>query len=166
MGNTLFSLVDDMQSLYEMGTDPDLDPQVLTDTLESVMGSIEVKASGYVNVIKQLEMEQKQAEVVSQEFQKKARVRENAIKRMKEALKVAMERLDTKELDAGDFKIKLQKNGGKQPLVLDGDVPENMCKVILEPDKDRIRAFLEGLEESDVCAWAHLEQRGEHIAIK
>ena len=162
MGNTLFELVDEMQELYDLAIDPETDPELLEGSIESVMGAIEVKACGYANLLKQLEMEQKQAEMVSQSFADKAKVRKNNIKRMKEALMLAMDRLEKKELSAGAFTIKLQKNGGLQPLKIDGEVPQNMTKIIVEPDNDKIRAYL----KDNTCDWAHLEERGQHIVIK
>ena len=163
--STLFEIVGDMRELYEMATDPDIDPEVFQDTLEGLTGMLEVKACGYVNVIKQLDMEAKQAKEVAQMFTDKAKVRENNIKRMKEALKMAMNATDQKSMAAGAFTIKLQKNGGLQPLVIDGEVPQNMTKVVVEPDTNLIREYLAG-EEDQKCEWAHLEPRGEHIVIK
>lgn len=162
MSNTLFKLVDEMQELYDLAIDPETDPEALEGSIESVMGAIEVKACGYANLLKQLEMEQKQAEMVSQSFADKAKVRKNNIKRMKEALMLAMDRLGKKDLPAGAFTIKLQKNGGLQPLKIDGEVPQNMTKVIVEPDNDKIREYL----KENTCEWAHLEERGQHIVIK
>lgn len=162
MGNTLFELVDDMQELYEMATDPECDPEMLEGSIDSIMGMIEVKACGYANVMKQLEMEAKQAEEVSKMFADKANVRKNNIKRMKEALKLAMDRLGEKSLKAGAFTIKLQNNGGLQPLKITGEVPQNMTKVIVEPDTEKIREYL----KENTCEWAHLEERGQHIVIK
>lgn len=162
MSNTLFELVDEMQELYDMATDPETDPEALDGSIESVMGVIEVKACSYANLIKQLEMEQKQAEMVSQAFADKAKVRKNNVKRLKEALLFAMDRLDKKDLPAGAFTFKIQKNGGVQPLKIDGEVPQNMTKVIVEPDNDKIREFL----KENTCDWAHLEERGRHIVIK
>lgn len=159
---TLFEIVDDMQELYEMATDPEVDPEVFQDTLEGLKGMLEVKACGYVNVIKQLDMEAKQAKEVAQMFTDKAKVRENNIKRMKDVLKMAMDSTEQKSMAAGAFTIKLQKNGGLQPLVIDGEVPQNMTKVIVEPDGNKIREFL----KDNTCEWAHLEPRGEHIVIK
>lgn len=159
---TLFDIRDDFYKFYLMATDPDTDPQIFQDTLESLMGALEVKSCGYANVIKQLEMEQKQAEEVSKMFADKANVRKNNIKRMKEALKMAMETAGTDKLEAGAFTIKLQNNGGLQPLKITGEVPDNMTKVIVEPDTERIREFLKDNE----CEWAHLEERGKHIVIK
>lgn len=159
---TLFEIVDDMKELYELATDPEVDPEVFQDTLEGLIGMLEVKSWGYVNVIKQLDMEAKQAKEVSKMFADKAKVRENNIKRMKEALQTALEAQDKTEMAAGAFTIKLQKNGGVQPLVITGDVPQNMTKVIIEPDTDKIREYLKDNE----VEWAHLEERGKHIVIK
>ena len=162
MSQTLFEIVDDYQNLYELATDPDTDPEVFNDTLEAIKGALEVKSSGYVNVIKQLEMEAKQADEVSEMFKAKAEVRKNNIKRMKEMLKSALEATNQESLPAGAYTIKLQKNGGVQPLVIDGDVPQNMTKVIVEPDNAKIREYL----KDHSCEWAHLEERGKHIVIK
>lgn len=162
MSQTLFEIVDDYQNLYELATDPDTDPEVFNDTLEAIKGALEVKSSGYVNVIKQLEMEAKQADEVSEMFKAKAEVRKNNIKRMKEMLKSTLEATNQESLTAGAYTIKLQKNGGVQPLIIDGDVPQNMTKVIVEPDNAKIREYL----KDHSCEWAHLEERGKHIVIK
>lgn len=161
-GLTLFDIVGEFHELYELATDPEVDPQILADSLESVQGQLEVKASGYVQVIKQLEMEAKQADEVAKAFNEKKKIRENNIKRLKEALKGAMEATGQSQVAAGDFTIKLQKNGGLAPLTITGEVPQNMTKVIVEPDGDKIREFLKNNE----CEWARLEERGMHIVIK
>ena len=93
--STLFEIVDEFKELYELATDSDVDSEVWEDTLEALTGELEVKGKGYVNVIKQLEMEAKQAAEVSKMFADKQKVRENHIKQMKEALKVAMEQIGT-----------------------------------------------------------------------
>lgn len=159
---TLFDITAEFNQLYEMATDPDCDEELFQGTLEALTGELEVKASGYTNVIKQLEMEAKQADEISKAFSDKKKVRENHIKRMKEALKYAMETAGLEKIEADPFTIKIQKNGGLQPLKITGDVPAEMMKVIYEPDNDRIRAFLAENE----AEWGHLEERGTHVVIK
>ena len=98
-------------------------------------------------------------------FKQKATVRKNNIKRMKEALCAAMIATghdDKAGLSAGDFTLKVQNNGGVQPLKITGDVPPSMMKVIYEPDNERIREYL----KENNADWAHLEERGRHLAIK
>lgn len=159
---TLFEIVGDIKQLYDMATDPETDPEVFADTLEAMVGMIEVKGEGYVNVINQLEMEQKQAKEVSRAFANKAKLRENNIKRMKDTLQYALETAHKTEITTENYVIKIQKNGGVQPLVITGEVPDNMTRVIVEPDNDKIREFL----KDNKCNWAHLEERGKHIVIK
>lgn len=160
---TLYEITQEFSLLYEMATDPDCDQEAFKDTLEGLTGELEVKASGYVSVIKQLEMEQKQADEVSKAFADKAKIRKNNITRMKEALKMAMETAELKSVDAGNYTIKIAGNGGKEPLKITGDVPESMMRIIMEPDTDRIRDYV---TEHPECEWAHIEPRGSHVVIK
>ena len=160
--SSLFEITGDFLSLYSMA---DEDEQAFLDTLESLTGELTVKAEGCVNLINQLEMEAEQAKKVSEHFANKARVRENAVKRIKDALLVALDAAGKTDLKAGDYTIKIQNNGGLQPLVIDGDVPDNMTKVVVEPDNAKIREYLKTLDDNR-CEWAHLATRGRHIKIK
>lgn len=162
MGN-LFDITKEFQQLYELATDPEVDPDVFSDTLEALTGELEVKGRGYVSVIKQLEMEAKQAKEISQQFADKQKTRENHIKQMKEALLYAMTKIGMDQIEAGEWTIKVQKNGGLQPMVIDGEVPENFKRITIDDDKEKIRKALENGEELD---FAHLEERGKHISIK
>lgn len=158
---TLFELTTDMQALYALATEED-DEQAFLDTLEGLKGMIQDKAASYVDVIQQLDMEAAKADLMAKQFAQKRDIRKNNVKRMKEALMWAMDQMDVKEMPAGDYTIKVVKNGGMQPMVIDGEVPDNMTKVTVEPDNTKIREFL----KENTCEWAHLEERGRHIAIK
>lgn len=160
---TLFEITTEFQQFYDMMTDEDMTDQAFLDTLESLTGELAAKASGYANVIKQVDMEAKQAKALELEFKHKKEVRENRIKLMKERIKDAMLTAKVDELDAGKFKIKLKGNGGLEPLKITGDVPDNYKKIIIENDTELIRKALEEGKELD---FAHLEPRGKHIEIK
>lgn len=162
MGN-LFDITKEFQQLYELATDPEVDPDVFSDTLEALTGELDVKGRGYVSVIKQLEMEAKQAKEISQQFADKQKTRENHIKQMKEALLFAMTKIGIDQIEAGEWTIKVQKNGGLQPMIIDGEVPENFKRITIDDDKEKIRKALENGEKLD---FAHLEERGKHISIK
>lgn len=163
---TLFEITNEFQALYEFATTAELgelDEQAYADTLNGLIGELEIKSAGYVAVINQLDMEQKKAEELAKAFKEKADVRKNNIKRLKDALKWAMINTGQKEITAGDFTIKLQNNGGKAPLKITGAVPDNFKRIIYEDDTELIRKRLEEGEELD---FAHLEERGKHIVIK
>lgn len=162
--STLFDITGEFYMLYDLAVEGD-DEEAFLDTLESLTGELTTKAAGYVSVINQLAMEENKAKEIADSFTAKAKARANAIKRMKEALLVALDAAGLSELPAGDFTIKVQKNGGAQPLVINGDVPDNMTRVIVEPDTNKIRDYLKTLDDGK-CEWAHLEERGRHIRIK
>ena len=160
--STLFDLKEQFRALYELAIS-DNDEQAFLDTLEALKGELEVKAGGYTHVIKQLEMEAKECDNVIANFRAKKEVRENHIKRMKEALMEAMDAAGVDSIPAGEYTLKIAKNGGLQPLKIDGEVPDNYKKVVYEDDKDLIRKALNDGEELE---FAHLEPRGRHLNIK
>lgn len=161
--NSLFDITEGFKAFYEMITDSDADPEIVEATLEGMKYELEAKAEGYIAVINQLQMEADACEQRADFFERKMSIRQNAIKRMKKALCNALvETGHESGLNAGEYTLKVQKNGGVQPLVIDGEVPQNMTKVVIEPDNNKIREFL----KDNTCEWAHLGERGVHLAIK
>ena len=159
--SSLYDIESDFLALYELAT-TEGDEQAFLDTLEALKGELEVKAGGYVHVIKQLEMEADECDKVIDAFKAKKATRTNNVKRMKEALMQAMDIAGVDKLPAGEYTLKIARNGGVQPLVL-GDVPDNYMKVKLEPDTEKIR---DALAEGQELGFARLEERGRHLCIK
>lgn len=165
----LFELTNDYLNLLALAEDPDIDPVAFADTLEGLQFELEKKAEGYCKVIRTMESDVEAIKTEEERLKKKRSVIENNVKRMKEALKDAMVKTghdDKNGLKAGLFQLKVAKNGGLRPLVIDGDVPEQFIKVKYENDNERILAFLSSLDKEDACAWAHLGEAGTHLAIK
>ena len=160
--SSLYDIESDFLALYELAT-TEGDEQAFLDTLEALKGELEVKAGGYVHVIKQLEMEADECDKVIDAFKAKKATRTNNVKRMKEALMQAMDIAGVDKLPAGEYTLKIAKNGGLQPLKIDGEVPDNFKKIIYEDDKELIRKALNDGEE---LGFAHLEPRGRHLNIK
>ena len=163
--SSLFDIVGEFRQLYEMATsEEEQAEQVFIDTLDSLKGELNDKAAGYVAVMNRLEMEQDKADEIVKRYTAIRNARKNAIARMKDACMYACMGLGVTEIDAGDLKIRVKNNGGMAPLVIDkpDEVPENMTRITIEPDKDKIRMFLKDNE----CDWAHLEPRGKHIEVK
>ena len=61
------------------------------------------------------------------------------------------------------FSFSIAKNGGKQALTIDGDVPEEYTKTIVENDTFKIR---QALENGKKLSFAHLEPKGESLRIR
>lgn len=160
--STLYDIQGEFLALYEMATQSD-DEQAFLDTLEGLKGELAIKASGYAHVMKQLEMEEAECDKAIEAFKAKKEQRKNARKRMSEAIMNALDVAGMNEIKAGDYTFKIAKNGGMQPLKIDGDVPDEFMKVIYETDKDLIR---KSLSEGNTLDFAHLEPRGKHLVIK
>ena len=102
---TLYKLTGEFLQLYEIATEEG-DDQAFLDTLEGLMGELEVKARGYVGVIKQLEMEASNCADQVEFWQAKQKARENACKRLKDAMRDAMIQIGQDEVKAGEYSIK------------------------------------------------------------
>ena len=58
--------------------------------------------------------------------------------------------------------FRIQKNGGKRALTIDGEVPKEYTKTITENDTDKIR---QALEDGKKLPFAHLEPQSESLRI-
>ena len=162
--SSLFNIVGEFNELYEMATsEEEQAEQVFIDTLDSLKGELTEKAAGYVSVRNRLDMEMKKAEEIEKRYKAIKESRKNAIQRMKDACMWACENLNVTEIDAGDMTIKVKNNGGQLPIIIEGEVPQNLCKVTIEPDKSLIREYLKDHPE---CEFAHIGERGKHIEVK
>lgn len=163
MSSTLFDLADEYKQLYELAVSEDEeDYQVFLDTLEGLTGIIEKKAEGYVRVMNRLEMEENKSKEISDRYAAHHHACKNAREKMKERAMIAMDIMGVTELPAGDLTIKIKKNGGLAPLIITGNVPDNMTRVTVEPDNSKIREYL----KTNTCDWAYLAERGRHIEVK
>lgn len=164
MNGTLFDIVGEFQDLYDMATsEEEQADQVFQDTLDSLKGELTEKAAGYVAVMNRMDMEMKKAEEIEKRYKAIKESRKNAIQRMKDACMWACDNLGVTEIDAGDMTIKVKNNGGQLPIIIEGEVPQNLCKVTIEPDKTLIREYLKNHPE---CEFAHIGERGKHIEVK
>ncbi len=162
--DSLYDLTNDYLTLMEYAdsTDPD-DEQVFIDTLEGLMGAVEAKVDSYAAVMSHMEAHEALLKKEIDRLTEKMTAIENNRKRMKDSLYAAMVAMDKRKITTDLHTFAIQKNGGKQPLIISGEVPDKFQKVIYEPDKNLIRKALEDGEKLD---FAFLEERGEHLVIK
>ena len=163
---TLFDITGEYLRLYELMTsEDDIDGEAIADTLESLDSDLALKSEGYVHVIKQLEMEADECDKVIEAFQRKKQIRQNNVKRLKNAILCAMDTANLSEVSAGPYTIKIAKNGGKAPLEIPDEslVPERFMKIKYEPDKELIRKTI---EDGTDLPFAEIKERGRHLTIK
>lgn len=165
---TLYELTQDYQALLEYAdsVDPD-DEQVFLDTLDGIFGAIDVKFDQYATVMEQMTAHE---DMLDREIMRLMRL-QKAInhnkQRMKERLYESMVATDRMKIQTDLHTFSIRKNGGKLPLIIHegADIPDKWCKVIVEPDKEKIRLALE-TGNVDVLKFAHLGERGSHLEIK
>lgn len=161
----LYELTDEYLQLQQMLEDPEIDSQVITDTLEAVEGEIEIKADNYAKVIRNMEGSIAAIKVEQERLAAKKNLLESGIKRLKENLQETMIATGKRKLKTDLFSFNIQKNGGKAPVLVDvptEDLPDDLVRIKEEPDLDAIRALC---EQGD-CTYAHLGERGESLRIK
>ncbi len=163
--NELFSLTNQYKEVYEMLTDPEVDDEVVNDTLEGLMGEIEVHAASFVPMLERLDMEIDACKKNRDEWSNALNVRKNRKERFSNMIKTAMTSLGITEIDAGDVKFKLQNAGGQLPLIVDENatVPERFTKLTIENDNALIRKALENGEKLD---FARFGERSKTLKIK
>jgi len=161
--NELFNLVGEYKEVYEMLTDPEVDDEVVKDTLEAIVGEIEVKAEGLIPIINRLDMEIEACKKHKEEWAQAEKVRKNRKDRFWDLIKDTIISLGKTDLEAGDVRLHIQNAGGKLPLIIDGTVPERFTKLTIENDNELIRKALDAGEKID---FAHYGERSKVLKIK
>ena len=166
MMETMYSLTQDYKKLLDLAGSMDADElETFNDTLEAVLGEIEVKADGYAVVLAEIEG---RINTVNREIGRLEAIESalsNTRRRMIDRLKTAMEDIGKKEIKTDLHRFKIVNNGGKLPMAVQEDcVPEEYTKteVKITPDKDKIRT---ALESGEVLPFAQLQERGTHLKI-
>lgn len=179
--SSLFALTGEYNQLYDMMTETEepVDEEVIKDTMDAIMGSIEVKSEGYVAILNQLAMEEDACNQQIEKWMYRKKVRENAQKRLKERMVQAMEAIGKNEIKAGTTTICLRNNGGKLPLRYFSEdvadipkesidiqkVPKEYRKTVITEtiDTNKIRSALDRGEKLNFVKYG---ERGKGIRFK
>ena len=165
--STLYELRGQYQFLLSLMEDPDVDPQVIEDSLESLTGDIEQKADGYAKV--RLELLNQKAALKGEIERLTARVRaiDRNVDRLMESLETTMLSLEIRRMKTELFTFGIQKNPPKVVIDCEADIPEGF--LIPQPAKVDTAAIKKSLQDADEAPiWegiAHLEQ-GESLRIR
>lgn len=166
----LYELTDEFLQLQAMLEDPDMDAQVISDTLEAVGGEIEVKADGYAKIIRNMEGTIAAIKAEQEKLANKKSLLESSIKRLKDNLQAAMVATGKTKFKTDLFSFGIQKNGGALPVIVDvttDKLPDECVIIKEEPDKKALAGFLLDPELKELYGkYAHFGERGESLRIK
>ena len=161
--SSLYELTGSYLAVQNMLCDEDVDEQMILDTLESIEGELEDKADNYAKIIKELDSMVKARKEEAKRLTNSAKTLENKIEFLKWNLFNTMKATGKTKFATDLFSFSIAKNGGKQGLTIDGVVPAEYTKTVIENDTDKIR---QALEEGTELSFARLEPRGESLRIK
>jgi len=160
---TLYELTDEFRQLLDMMEDPDVDPEVLQDTMDAIEGEFEVKAEGYAIAMGELKTKKEQIIAEVKRLNKWADALEANIERMNSAVMDAMDAIGKKKVETEHFRLSIVGNGGKRPLKITDKVPENYMRMKPEIDTSKIR---QELEDGKELSFAYLADRGRRLSVR
>ena len=162
----LYELTEQYLTLQEMAYDPEVDEQVFQDTMEGLWGEIEDKADGYARIITGMKADIESLRNEELRLAARRKSLELRSQQLKDNLEANMREMGKTKFKTALFSFNIQKNGGLQPLVIDGlieDIPGRF--LIPQPPVPNNEAIRSLLAEKQV-EWAHLEPRGESLRIR
>ena len=121
---TLYELTSEYTELLAMLEDPEMDEQVIADTLEGLSDEIEAKADGYARVIKQMDADSKAIKAEEERLYNRRKSLENRISYLKNRLQYAMELTGSTKIKTELFNIGIQKNPAKVVIDDPTKIPE------------------------------------------
>lgn len=159
--SNLYKLTSNYEQVMNLLYEEEIDEQMILDTLESIEGDIEDKADGYAKIIKELLGDVDNIKAEKQRLEARQKSFENRAKFLKDNLQNTMQQLGKTKFKTELFSFGIQKNGGKQALTIDGEIPDTYKKLVEDTEKIR-----KALESGEKLNFAHLEERGESLRIR
>jgi len=155
----IFNLSDDYMQILGMMEDPDLDKQMLKDTMEGIEGALEDKFDNYVFVAKEMQADIKTLEETIKELQARKDSKEANLKKMKEIMTLVMNTTGKVKFKTSLHSYWVQKN--PESVVIDTEdvkaIPEDYLTFKEpEPNKTAIKAAIK--DGMDFQGLAHIEQ--------
>ena len=158
--SNLYELTQDYLQIMSMMEDPELDAQVLADTMEAVEGALEIKAENYAKVIRNLEGDILAIKSEVERLTNKRKALENNIRNMKEALQEAMILTDKQKFKTELFAFSIQKNAPS--VIIDAESIESVPEEYLrfkEPEIDKTAIKEAIVSGANLDGIAHLETK-------
>lgn len=145
----LYEMTVAAKQLYELLANEEIDEQTIADTLEAM--GVEEKLEGYCQVIRQYEAEKEMFKAEKERIDKKIKVSENAVNRMKKAVMEYMKASGSTKSTAGTFTVTLSTS--KAVNILDeSKVPVRfLVEQAPKIDKSAIRQELMSGAEIEGC---------------
>lgn len=164
MNIALYQLADDYLAAFDQLTEMDMPPEVVQDTLESMRGDIQVKATNVAMFVRNLETMAASIREAEKQMASRRKSIEARAKQIEDYLLFNMQRTEISRIESPYFAIIRKLNPPK--VILHGAVPEQFLRYPEPPppeaDKKAIAEYIKAGNNPD---WAELKQ-DERIEIK
>lgn len=161
---TMYELTESYLEVLAMASDPDIPPEVIADTLESIEGEIELKAENTAVIMQELTAEAEKLRAEEKRLAERRKKLENNVEAMKNRLYTAMKTTGKEKFKTTLFSFNIQKNPVRVVIDDESKIPKKY--LIPQPAKLDTAKLKEDLKASDRGRkYAHLEQ-GESLRIK
>jgi hypothetical protein len=168
VSKTLFEIGEELAGLMEkIPEDGEISPELEAFFAEAQEAEGK-KLDGYINVIRLLTGEAATAKAEADAYAAIAKARQARVDQLKSRLKVYLETTGRDKVTTATGRmIRIQKNGGKTPLIRDDAVdvsqlPEDVIIVERKPNEERIREYLAA---GIPIPFFHLGEVGKHLRI-
>ncbi|MGX2040403.1 siphovirus Gp157 family protein [Methylocaldum sp. MU1018] len=157
METKLYEIAEQYQDALESLANPDLPPDVVSDTLEALSGEISIKAWNVAAALLHMEGEAELIRQAEERMSRRRKALENRAAGLRQYLKVQMERTDIREIRSPQFIIKIKQNPPKVIVDDESAIPEIFKREesVVHVDKNGIK---QALLSGQTVRGAHLEQ--------
>lgn len=168
---SLYQITDELKRLIDafdhFGHESDEAAEAIKEHTAALVEAFDAKADDYAALIRTAETRAAARNEESERMRKLAQDDEALASRLRNALMLAMNQTGRTKVQTARFKLSVQNNGGKIPVVINDEsaLPEafRVPKVSISIDKDGIRAEL---EKGGIVPGATLGERGQRLNLK
>lgn len=171
---TLLDITDDMDALDSLLAENggDVSDPAVAEAIDAWMaeldGAFNAKVDNMAALIQTMDVRAEIRRAEAARLTNRAKADEGSAEFLRARLKAVLEQRGTKKMETARFRVSIAANGGKQAIevmVPTEDLPTwaVRTKVVVDPDKDAIRAKLEAGESLE---FATLLPRGSRLSIK
>lgn len=152
----LFEISNEYLAILQLAEDPDVDPEVLADTMEGIEADFESKADAYAYIIATLKGDAATIDAELKRLKARKDSIENNADRLKKSLEEAMRVTKKTKFKTAMHSFNLQKNPQSVYLIEGAEIPDTYL-IPQEPKVDK-KAILADLKAGKKFDFAELQQ--------
>lgn len=164
MSTNLYELTGEMLQLQDLLMDPDIDPQLIEDTIESLDFDYEKKLEGYAKIIKNFEALTEASKKEEERIKERRKYFETQIESMKKRIKDSMLVLNKKQVRTTIFLFSIKQGQPKLCIDNENKIPEKYLNP--QPAKIKSKELKEFLKNNGDTSYAHLVDGEPTLQIK